>query len=111
MGKSEGAMEIAPIPSDVNRYRKRPMPCFIRGCQNHAEHLAKFMYGSVVVQGCLCHGCLNKSHEFILQGLGVQPEILLASVANLAEVKTSFEDPHRKTDFTQDRALLSQISV
>jgi hypothetical protein len=104
-------MEIAPIPFEVNGYRKRPMPCFIRGCQNHAENLAKFVYGSVVVQGCLCHGCLNKSEEFILQGLGVQPKISLVFATNLAEVKISFEDPHWETDSTEDRALLSQTPI
>jgi hypothetical protein len=104
-------METAPVPFGVNRYRKRPMPCFIRGCQNPAEHLAKFMHGSIVIQACLCHDCLSKSQEFILQGLGVLPEMLLASVANLAEVKTSFEHPQRKTNSTEDRSLLSQTPI
>ena len=67
-------MEIAPIPFEVNRYRKRPMPCFIWGCQKQAEHLTKFMYGDTVVQVCLCDDCLKKSPEFILKGLSMQPE-------------------------------------
>jgi hypothetical protein len=67
-------MEIATIPFEVNRYRKRPMPCFIWGCKNQAEHLTKFNYGDAVVQVCLCDNCLNKSPEFILKGLRAQPE-------------------------------------
>ena len=87
-------MKMAAIPFEVNRYRKRPMPCFIRGCHDHAEHVVKYMSGPVVVQACLCHSCLNKSQEFILQGLGVHPEIF---APNLAEVQISFEDRHWKT--------------
>jgi hypothetical protein len=67
-------MEIATIPFEVNRYRKRPMPCFIWGCKNQAEHLTRFNYGDAVVQVCLCDDCLNKSPEFILKGLRAQPE-------------------------------------
>jgi hypothetical protein len=38
----------------------------------------------------------------------MQPEILLASVANLVEVKMSFEAPHWKRDSRGDRALPSR---
>jgi hypothetical protein len=67
-------MQIEPIPFEVNRYRKRPMLCFIWGCLKEAQHLTKFMYGDTAVQVCLCDDCLKKSPEFILKGLRMQPE-------------------------------------
>ena len=67
-------METAPIPFSMNRYRKKPFPCFIWDCKNRVEHLTRFKYGDAVVQVCLCHNCLTKSPESILKGLSAQPK-------------------------------------
>jgi hypothetical protein len=67
-------MEAKPILWEVPRYRNRPFPCFINGCQKEAGHLTKFSYGDAIVQVCLCDDCLKKSPQFILKGLRMQPE-------------------------------------
>jgi hypothetical protein len=70
-------MQTTPIAVAVNRDRKRPMPCFISGCGQRAEHLTRFNYGDVVVQVCLCEKCLKMTPDCILSGLRPVPDRIL----------------------------------
>ena len=69
-------MQTAPIPVEINRNRTAPMSCFILGCNRQAEQLARFYYGDVVVQVCLCEKCLTMTPDAILRGLRSVPDTL-----------------------------------
>ena len=46
-----------------------PFQCFIKGCKEQAEYVAKIPMGKEVIQVCLCSKCRRKSIRAILEAL------------------------------------------